>query len=261
MSYVTVKAHAPGGTIVMDRPEMGNALSLEMVEQLEQALDDLHQEKKIRYVILTGAGHQFCTGMDLRELHQLRSSDSPEASDQMHDLWVRIADLLQKMLRFPKPLIAAVDGNAMGAGLALMLAADIVIASEKSTFVSPANHVGLIGGLVAPLLTFRVGGGVAANMMLTGQTLDAQQAAGAHLVREVVRSDQVWVVADQVGKQCAAGPAESIQLTKRLLNETIGETIVSQLVIGAGMGATACSTDAGAEGLAAFNEKRSPVWP
>lgn len=261
MSNISIKVHAPGSTIVMERPQMGNALSLGMVEELEQAFDDLHQEKKVRFVILAGAGDHFCTGMDLRELHRARQKSDVSVDDELHDLWVRLADLLQKILRFPKPVIAAVDGETLGAGLALMLAADIAVASEKSRFGSPAARVGLIGGLVAPLLHFRAGGGVAANLLLTGRTIDAEEALRCHLVSEVTRADQVWVAAERFGQLCGRAPRESIQLTKRLLNETIGETIQSQLTIGAGMGATSCSTESAAEGLAAFTEKRDPEWP
>lgn len=261
MSSVSIKVHAPGSTIVMERPQMGNALSLTMIDDLEQAFDDLHQEKKIRFVILAGSGDHFCTGMDLRELHQTRQRHDVSADDVLHDTWVRLADLLQKILRFPKPVIAAVDGETLGAGLALMLAADIAVASEKSRFGSPATRIGLIGGLVAPLLNFRSGGSVSANLLLTGRSIDASEALRLQLISEVVRPDQVWVAAEHLGKLCARGPRESIQLTKRLLNETIGEQIQSQLTIGAGMGATSCSTESAAEGLTAFHEKREPEWP
>lgn len=265
MAIVSVKVHAPGSTIVMDYPQMGNALSIEMIEQLEQAFDDLHQEKKVRFVILAGAGKHFSTGMNLRELHESTRSVGGGhhglPSDDVHDQWVRVSDLLQKILRFPKPVLAAVDGDALGAGFGLALAADIIVAAEGARFSSPAARIGLIGGVVAPLLHFRLGGSVAANLLLTGRSLGTEEAKQLGLVSEVVRADQVWVVAEQLGKLCSAGPAESVQLTKRLLNETIGEQLHSLLTIGAGMGATACSTESAAEGLRAFVEKRQPTWP
>ena len=261
MAIVSVKVHAPGSTIVLDSPQLGNALSMEMVEQLEQAFDDLHQEKKVRFVILAGTGKHFCSGMNLRQLHETRKQSELQTTDDLHDHWVRISDLLQKILRFPKPILAAVDGDALGAGFALALAADMIIAAEGSRFGSPAARVGLIGGVLAPLLHFRGGGAVAANLLLTGRFLEAEEALKMSLVSEVVRADQVWVAAERLGKLCAAGPAESIQLTKRLLNETIGEQLHSLLTIGAGMGATACSTESAAEGLSAFIEKRPPQWP
>lgn len=261
MSLVSVKVHAPGGTIVMEDAPTRNALSRAMVESLDQALDDLHQEKRVRAVILTGAGSSFCSGMDLKELSEVRGRDGMEALTEMHADWVRVAELLQKMWRYPKPLIAAVDGEALGAGMALSLACDLVVASERTRFASPAATHGLIGGLVAPLLVFRLGAATAARLLLAHQSLSAADAQAVGLTAAPVRSDQVWAAADQLARQCATAPAESLQLTKRLLNETIGEAVAGQLTVGAGMGATACSTESAAEGLAAFSEKRDAVWP
>src|SRR5690606_27663965 len=130
------------------------------------------------------------------------------------------------------------------------------IASAGSRFVAPANQRGLISGLVAPLLVFRLGASAAARLLLAGDALDASQAEAAGMVSRVVRSDQLSDAAEGMVHQCATAPAESLQLTKRLLNETIGESLDAQLTIGAGMGATACSTESAAEGLAAFAEKR-----
>ena len=260
-NLVDVKVHRPGGTIVMQRPEVGNALSRQLVEDLEQALDDVHQEKQVRYVILAGAGNHFCTGMDLKELASRSTDNALTGLHELHQDWERVAELLIKILRYPKPLIAAVDGAALGAGWALALACDLIVAAEAAQFGSPAAHRGLVGGFTAPLLWFRGGGAIAARWLMTGEIASAAWAHAAHLVAEVAPQDQVWVVADRLGQSAAGAPRESLQMTKRLLNETIGEWLTSQLIVAAGMGATSCSTEAASEGLAAFREKRSPLWP
>lgn len=263
MVEVDVKVHAPGGTIVMQRSDRGNALSRAMVAGLTQALDDLHQEKRVRYVIVSGKGNHFSTGMDLAELSQTAVQDDPAslASDQLHHDWEALTDLLLKLLRYPKPLIAAVDGHALGSGFALALACDLVVASTRAEFGSPAVRRGLIGATVAPLLWFRLGGAVAAQLLLTGNNIDADQALRLGLACDMVSADQMWATADALGQQVAAAPAEAIQLTKRLLNESIGETVASQLTIAAGMGAAASTTGAASEGLRAFLDKREPQWP
>jgi enoyl-CoA hydratase/carnithine racemase len=261
MANVSVKVHASGGTIVMDQAATGNALSRSMVQGLEQAIDDLHQEKRVRYVILTASGRHFSTGMDLRELHQVRSQETAESLLTLHQDWSLLAELLQKILRFPKPIIAAVDGDAVGAGLALGLACDLIVATERSRFSAPAQNVGLISGLVAPLATFRLGGALAARLLLTGDFIAAAEAHHWGMIARLCTSDQIWVTADALGNSCARGPAEAVQMTKRLLNESIGEALHMQLTIGAGMGATACTTESAAEGMRAFVEKRLPVWP
>ncbi|QDV11408.1 putative enoyl-CoA hydratase echA8 [Rosistilla oblonga] len=261
MTAVNVLVNSPSGTIQLTRPDQRNALDRSAVEQISQAFFDLHQEKKVRGVILTASGTDFCAGLDLKEMHQTASGDPNSALGAWHDDWTQLRDLLETMLRFPKPIIAAIDGTALGAGLGLALAADLIVAAPSATFGVPAVRRGLISGVVSPLLCFRSGGKTAARMMLTGQSIDAQEALRLNLIDEIVDADKIWVRANELVAECAAAPAEAIQLSKRLLNETIGETLLTQMSVGAAMGATACTTEAAAEGLAAFKEKREPNWP
>ena len=261
MSSVSVKIHGPAGTIVLERPSSGNALDRRLIESIAQALDDLHQQKSVRAVILTGAGDTFCSGLDLHEMRATAAREPSEALPAWHEDWNRLRDLYEQMLRFPVPLIAAVDGAAHGAGLGLALASDMVICSDRSTFAVPAVRRGLVGGAMAPLLVFRVGGAAAASLMFTGQPIDAAEAYRIGIVRSIVPSEQIWVRASGWAQQIAEAPAEAIRMTKRLLNETIGEALVTQLSVGAAMGATSCTTDAAAEGLAAAAENRPPRWP
>src|SRR5262245_57933935 len=108
MSLVQIKLHAPSGTIILNRPESRNALSRQLLEDLLQAFSDLHQERKVRAVILTGAGSCFCAGMDLAEMHA--TAQQPDAQDIWYDDAVLYRDVMETMLRFPKPIIAAVNG-------------------------------------------------------------------------------------------------------------------------------------------------------
>src|SRR5262245_9703449 len=103
---VLVKKNLPSGTIVLNRPDKRNALSRQMLTDLAQALDDFHQERKVRAVILTGAGPAFCAGMDLSEMQE--TSQRPDAHLQWHSDAVQYRELLDLMLHFPKPIIAAV---------------------------------------------------------------------------------------------------------------------------------------------------------
>ena len=132
---VDVKVHEAAGTIILNRPEKRNALSREMLAQLAQAFDDLHGERRVRAVILTGAGPAFCAGMDLAEM--LETSKQQDAQARWHEDAVAYRDLIEKMLRFPKPIIAAVNGPAMAGGAGLVLASDIVVAG-KSARIRPA---------------------------------------------------------------------------------------------------------------------------
>jgi methylglutaconyl-CoA hydratase len=255
---VTVKKNVPSGTIVLNRPEKRNALSRQMLTDLAQALDDLHQERKVRAVILTGAGTAFCAGMDLAEMQA--TNQQPNALAQWHDDAVQYRELLDKLLQFPKPIIAAVNGPVMAGGAGLLLASDIVIAAPEAKFGLPEPRRGIVAGMVAPLLAFKIGGSHAANLLLTSRTIEATEAQRMGLYHEIVSGDLVWARAQEIAGEIAQSAPEAIQLTKKLLNETIGEHVATQLYAGAAASAAARTTDAAREGLAAFLEKREPKW-
>ena len=256
---VLVKKNLPSGTIVLNRPEKRNALSRQMLEDLAQAFDDLHQERKVRAVILTGAGSVFCAGMDLAEMQE--TANQPDSLMQWHNDAVQYRELIDKMLQFPKPIIAAINGPAVAGGAGLILASDLVVAAPEAKFGLPEPRRGIVAGMVAPLLVFRLGGSQAANLLLTGRMIESAEAQRIGLYHEVVKGAVVWARSQEIAGQIAQSAPEAIQLTKKLLNETIGEHLGTQLSAGAAASATARTTEAAREGLAAFLEKRDPQWP
>jgi methylglutaconyl-CoA hydratase len=250
---------APSGTILIDAPATHNALSREMIQQLIEAFSDFHRDKSVRAVILSATGAAFCSGSHLIEWHA--TSQELEALETWKEIADEILELIESMLRFPKPIIAAVDGAALGLGLALVLASDLVVATKRASFAAPAPRFGLVSGVVAPLLAFRCGGSIAARILLGNESVDGDEAHRIHLVHRLVPSDLVWANANEWAKQIATGAQESIQMTKRLLNEMIGENVMTHLATGGAVMATGCSTEAAAEGLAAFQQKRPPKFP
>jgi methylglutaconyl-CoA hydratase len=164
------------------------------------------------------------------------------------------------MLRFPKPIIAAIDGAVFGMGMALALASDLVVSSSASRFELPAARFGLLSGLVTPLLAFRCGAGVAARLTLGAEIFDAVEAHRVGIVHQIVPADLIWAKAHDMASKISAGAPGSVQLAKRLLNEMVGESLLSQLVSGAASMATANSTEAAKEGLLAFSERRLPKF-
>jgi methylglutaconyl-CoA hydratase len=256
---VQVKVHEHVGTIVLNRPDRRNAITRQMLADLLQAFEDLHGQKKVRAVVLTGAGSAFCAGMDLSEMRETSKADNALA--MWHHDAVAYRDVVEYMLRFPKPIIAAVNGPAVAGGAGFVLASDIVVASDTAKFGLPEPLRGLVAGLVAPLLNFRVGGGLSAYLLLTAAILDAEEAKARGLFHEIVPFDLVWARAAEVAAACAKSAPEALQLTKKMLNETIGEHLGTMLAAGAAASATARTTEAAAEGLAAFLEKREPIWP
>jgi len=256
---VKVHVHQQAGTIILNRPEKRNALSRALLSELTEALGDLHMQRSVRAVILTGAGSAFCAGMDLAEM--LETSKQEDAQARWYEDAEQYRDVLQALLDFPKPIIAAVNGPALAGGAGLMLACDIVVAGQAAKFGLPEPKRGLVAGVVSPLLVFRAGAGQAGYLLLTSQIIDAVEANRIGLFHEVVKDDLVWARAVEVAGLCAQGARESLQLTKRMLNETIGEQLRTQLASGAAASATARTTEAAAEGLSAFLEKREPKWP
>jgi methylglutaconyl-CoA hydratase len=256
---VKIHVHEHTGTIILNRPEKRNALSRKLLAELTQALDDLHQERRVRAVVLAASGPAFCAGMDLSEMSDTRGSS--DALAQWHADAAAYRDLLEMMLRFPKPLIAAVQGPAVAGGAGLMLACDIVVATAAAKFGLPEPKRGLVAGMITPLLVFRLGAGQSAYLLLTAQTIDATEARRIGLFHEIVAQEhQLWPRAQELAGLCAACAPEAILLTKRMLNETVGEHLTTQLTAGAAVSATARTTEAAAEGLAAFLEKREPKW-
>jgi methylglutaconyl-CoA hydratase len=259
MPLVRVNIHQHAGTIILNRAEKRNALNRAMLAELAQALDDLRQERRVRAIVLTGAGSAFCAGMDLGEMHETSKQESPHV--QWHEDASSYRDLLETMWRLPKPLIAAVNGPAMAGGAGLVLGCDIVLAAHTASFGLPEPLRGIVAGMVTPLLAFRIGGGQAARLLLSAMTIDAAEALRIGLFHELIDPDQLWPRAVEMAAQCARSAPQALQLTKQMLNETVGEHLPTLLSAGAAASAAARTTEAAAEGLAAFLEKREPRWP
>jgi methylglutaconyl-CoA hydratase len=250
---------APSGTIALDFPATRNALSRTLVQSLLEALDDFHREKSVRAVILTHTGATFCSGADLKQWDTI--AKEPEPYEEWQAMAGELHELIEVMLRFPKPIVCALDGQVIGIGLALVLASDLVVSSAKSRFSAPAAKLGLVSGLVAPLMSFRCGSSLSARLLLGLEEIDGVEAHRLGMVHQVVQSEQIWAKSHAIASDIALGAPESIQMTKRLLNEMIGESMMTHLSNGAAAMATACTTSAAIEGLAAFQEKRPPKFP
>jgi methylglutaconyl-CoA hydratase len=231
-----------------------------MVAELQQAFDDLRQEKRVRAVILTGTGAAFCAGMDVHEMHADGDLPARERDDVLGEAADDYRELLSQMLELPKPIVASVNGPAVAAGAGLVLASDIVVACPSARFgLTDARH-GLVAGVVGPLVAFRVGSGTAGRLMLTSSLYPAEEAYRIGIYHEMIDEMRLWARCCEIGNECAAGAPEAIGLTKRLLHETIGDQLATQLSVGAAITATARTTEAAQEGLAAFVAKRRPEW-
>jgi methylglutaconyl-CoA hydratase len=255
---IEVKVIGEVGTVVLNRPDRRNALTQAMLSGMMEALDDLYYQKRVRAVVLTGKGSAFSAGLDARELQG--TYDMPDAESRWGENAALYRDLILRMLEIPKPIIASVNGPAVAGGAGLVLASDIVIAGRDAQFGLPDPRRGLVAGIVTPLLAFRLGAGQAARLAMTSSIYGAAEAHRVGIFHELIDADKLWARAVEIGHECAAGAPEAVQLTKRLLNETVGEQLATQLSAGAAASATAHTTEAAQEGIAAFLEKRKPEW-
>ena len=258
-SVVDVRVDVPSATIILNRPQSKNALNLDTIKKLSLAFSDIHQEKNVAAVILTGSSDSFCSGTDLKEMSALLEDEN--SREKWHDETMAMNDLVESMLRFPKPIIAAVNGPAVGVGLALVLASDLVVASPNAKFGSPETKRGLVAGLVAPLLAFRLGASTAMKLTLTGRHLDADEALSIGLSHETVKDDLLWARANEMAKELSGNSPLAMKMTKTLINETIGEHFLTSLNLGTANSAAARTTESAKEGVDAFVEKRPPSWP
>jgi len=256
---VKIHVHEHTGTIILNRPDKRNALTRDLISQLMQALEDLRCERRVRAVVLSASGPAFCAGMDLNEMQA--TAAAPNAAQLWHNDAAAYRDLVEAMLRLPKPIIAAVGGPAVAGGAGLVLASDIVLASPEAKFGLPEPKRGIVAGLIAPLLTFRLGAGRAAYLLMTAQLISADEAFRLGIYHELMPGEKLWPRANQLAGEIAGCAPEAILLTKRMLNETIGENLNTLLTAGAAVSATARTTEAAAEGLAAFLERREPNFP
>lgn len=255
---VKIEIHDSTATVLLNRPDKRNALSRTLLAELQQSFGDLHLEKRVRAVVLSGAGPTFCAGMDLKEM--AAAADMPDPHRQWDQDARAYLGMIETMMRFPKPIIAAVDGAAIAGGAGLLLASDIVVASHDAQFGLPEPRRGIVAGIVAPLLYFRTNGSRAAFLLLTATAIDAEQAHQMGIFHQLVESEQVSSRAIELAQLCGQSAPPALALTKKMLNETIGDHFFTLLSAGAAISGAARTTAAAKEGLAAFLEKREPDW-
>jgi 2-(1,2-epoxy-1,2-dihydrophenyl)acetyl-CoA isomerase len=257
-AYETISLTTSGqvGTITLNRPDSLNSLNDRMTTELTDAVDECRRDPSVRAVILTGAGRAFSSGQDLGDLKK-KYADPNHVPHLADDLRRRYNPIVVGFRELEKPVIAAVNGVAAGAGLGLALACDIRIASDKASFIEVFINVGLVpdcgNTYVLPRL---VGLGKALELCFTGDKVSAEQALALGLVNRVVPAEKLMESANELAGKLAALPTRAIGLTKRLLHQSLTSTLDSQLEAEALAQETAGLTADHREGVTAFFEKR-----
>jgi enoyl-CoA hydratase len=257
--HVTLPAVGPSGEldgvaiVVLDRPEVLNALNFALIEALTDALEILDREPMCRAIVITGAGDRaFAAGADIDEL-AVQTPTSLTLDDHFHR-WERIK-------RIRKPLIAAVRGFALGGGCELAMTCDMIVAGEDAQFGQPEIKLGVMPGAGGTQrLTRAVGKARAMELVLTGRMLGAREAEAAGLVTTVVPSEATVPAALDLAARIAAMPPVAVLAAKAAVNRAEELSLEAGLEFERRSFYLLFDTEDQKEGMAAFGDKRKPAW-
>lgn len=248
-------------TLTMNEPERRNPLTgNSAVPDFLAAIDRIHNDRSVRAVILTGAGTAFSSGGDIRDMER-QASGAVSGMQIRQEYRTGIQRLPLALFNLEVPVIAAVNGAAMGAGLDIACMCDIRIASEHAKFAESFVKLGIIpGDGGAWLLPRIIGMSRASEMSFTGEAIGAELASSWGLVSRVVPSDQLLATAQEMALRIAVNPPHAVRLTKRLLREAMHTRLDTLLEMSSAFQALSHQTDDHKEAVAAFLAKRPPVF-
>ena len=258
MDLETVELERRGGElrITLNRPEAMNAWNTQLGRDLLAAVELSATDDGIRAVTLTGAGRAFSSGADLKAGFTPTPEGNPDVLTPLTELYHPI---IAGLRRLPKPVLAAVNGPAVGIGMSLALAADLVLARESAYFMLAFVNIGLVpDGGSSLFVPERVGFARAAEMALLGERVPARQALEWGLINRVAADDEFEAEADALGQRLANGPTRSYAGTKRQLNEWLFARMDAQLDLEAEIQQQSAASGDFLEGVQAFLEKRPP---
>lgn len=258
MSVLRLEQRSGALFATIDDPATRNAISDPLLADFDLLFSHYRADPAVRALVLQGNGRIFCAGADLSGKTLGASSDDPHA--EMVELSIRGARVFGGLHAFPKPVIAVVEGAAMGGGMGLAACADIVLASPGASFALSEARLGLVAAQIAPFVVARLGPATTRRLALTGSRFDAAQAARLGFVDELLADRsaidaRLDVILTEI-RACAPG---ALAATKTLLNGLAGFDAAAFSQVAAEVFAEAVLGE-GAEGIAAFKEKRPPAW-
>jgi len=253
MPDTTVLAARDGDvvTLTLNRPAVLNSLCLALHDDLMRALDEIERDTSVRCVVLTGAGRGFCAGQDLGEPGVVGAADAGKVLETHYN------GMILRMRSFPLPIVGAVNGVAAGAGASLALACDLVLAARSAKFIQAFVRIGLVpdcgGTWFLPRL---IGDARARALAITGDAIDAEQAAAWGLIWRCVDDAALADEAHALATRLAAMPTRAIALIKQALHSAATNDLAAQLQLEREFQRDAGVTADAREGVAAFREKR-----
>ncbi len=241
-------------TVTINNPESLNALNSEMLNELGLAFDYILSLDNTRVVVITGAGRSFVAGADISEMSGMNEAEGVEFGK-------RGTSIFRKIETFPKPVIAAVNGFALGGGCELAMSCDFRIASEKAKFGQPEVTLGITPGFSGTVrLTKIVGSGVAKEMIYTGKIIDAAEALRIGLVNEVTPVEELMNRVNEIAAKIALNAPLAVRYSKEAVNKAIDSDIDTASGYENRLFGRCFTTEDQKEGMQAFLEKRKPIF-
>ena len=254
-----VRYHHAGSTatLTMDRPEKRNALSADLVAALKGRLAEAAENPDVRVVVLTGSGKAFSAGADLAALEALQEATPMENRADSEAL----AALFRQIYHFSKPVIAKVNGHAIGGGCGLAAACDFALAAEGAKLGFTEVRIGFVPAIVAVFMVRKLGETVVRDLLLRGRLVEASEAAGLGLIHQAVSADQLNEAVASLAEELATETsASALALTKQLLADVRGMGLHEALAYAVQANAFARGTADCQAGIRAFLAKEPPPW-
>nr|WP_235974656.1 enoyl-CoA hydratase [Stappia albiluteola] len=245
--------------LTMQRPERMNSLSEEMLAALQAGFDAAAQNAEVRVIVLRSTGKAFCAGHDLKEMTAARAH-ADRGRAYYADVMNRCSELMQTIVRLPKPVIAVVEGLATAAGCQLVASCDLAIATDTATFCTPGVNIGLFCSTPMVALSRNVGRKQAMEMLLTGEVIDASTAKQFGLINRIVPKDYLEVVVRKYAETIASKSPLTLKIGKEAFYAQAEMPLAEAYAYCANVMVENMLARDAEEGINAFLQKRKPEW-
>jgi enoyl-CoA hydratase/carnithine racemase len=241
-------------TLTLNRPEQFNALSGELLDRIQAELDSLAQDASVRVVVIAARGRGFCAGHDLKEIGALGTQERIEG------LFRKCSKVMVSLVSLPQPVIAKVHATATAAGCQLVAQCDLAVVADAAKFAVSGVNFGLFCSTPSVALARNVGRKNAMEMLLTGEFIDAPTAKAYGLVNRVVPAAELDAEVGKLAAIIASKPQGAVAAGKRLFYRQLEMGLEGAYKLAGEVISCNAASDEGREGIAAFTEKRTPVW-
>ena len=257
MSYKTLQITTKNrvATITLNRPERLNSFDMQLGHELYEVLQNVAQNPDIEVVVIRGTGKGFCGGGDIKEMHTVK-----DKSRFLRDLTRAIHRCVIEIRTMEKPVIAAVNGAAFGAGLSLALACDIIIAVKEAKMSTAFIGIGLAPGCGTQFVTKLIGYQRACEYILTSKTFTTEEGHRLGLVNTIVDAEHLDAAVEEIVSTFRVLPPIAVGKAKMLINKSLENDMISHLELESKTAAWSAGTEDFKEGVAAFVEKRKPIF-